>query len=103
MIGHIPEIHAVGLPTSKAFGEAAEAAFLAKATSLGFGVAKTWGESERYDFMVDSGHKLWRIQVKSCRCFRSYYKVITRVARQLILPKKSISSSSISCRKISGT
>jgi plasmid stability protein len=78
MIGHIPEIHAVGLPTSKAHGEAAEAAFLAKATSLGFGVAKTWGESERYDFMVDSGQKLWRVQVKSCRCFRSYYKVITR-------------------------
>jgi PD-(D/E)XK nuclease superfamily protein len=66
MIGHIPEIHAVGLTTNKAFGEAAEAAFLAKATNLGFGVAKIWGESERYDFILDSGQKLWRIQVKSC-------------------------------------
>jgi PD-(D/E)XK nuclease superfamily protein len=63
----IPEINAVGLTTSKALGEAAEAAFLAKVTSLGFGVAKTWGDSERYDFIVDSGQKLWRVQVKSSR------------------------------------
>jgi len=61
----IPEIHAVGLTTSKSRGEAAEAAFLAKAASLGFGVAKPWGDSERYDFIVDSGHNFWRVQVKS--------------------------------------
>jgi NAD-dependent dihydropyrimidine dehydrogenase PreA subunit len=67
MTRYIPEIHAVGLTTPKALGEAAEAAFLAKATSLGFGVAKTWGESERYDFIVNSGKKLWRVQVKSTR------------------------------------
>jgi hypothetical protein len=67
MTRHIPEINAVGLTTRKALGEAAEAAFLAKATSLGFGVAKTWGDSERYDFILDSGHKLWRVQVKSSR------------------------------------
>ena len=42
----IPEINAVGLTTRKAPGEAAEAAFLAKVTSLGFGVAKTWGDRE---------------------------------------------------------
>jgi hypothetical protein len=80
MIPYIPEIKAVGLTTSKALGEAAEAAFLAKATSLGFGVAKTWGDSERYDFILDSGQMLWRVQVKSCRHFRSYYKVATRGA-----------------------
>ena len=60
-------IHAVGLSTHKAHGEAAEAAFLAKAASLGFGVAKPWGDSERYDFIVDSGHNFWRVQVKSTR------------------------------------
>jgi Pyruvate/2-oxoacid:ferredoxin oxidoreductase delta subunit len=80
MTGHILEINAVGLTTHKALGEAAEAAFLAKATSLGFGVAKTWGDSERYDFILDSGQMLWRVQVKSCRHFRSYYKVATRGA-----------------------
>jgi hypothetical protein len=67
MTQFISEINAVGLTTSKALGEAAEAAFLAEVTSLGFGVAKTWGDSERYDFIVDSGQKLWRVQVKSSR------------------------------------
>jgi len=61
----ISQIHAVGLTTHKSRGEAAEAAFLAKAASLGFGVAKPWGDSERYDFIVDSGHNFWRVQVKS--------------------------------------
>jgi hypothetical protein len=82
MTQYIPEINAVGLTTRKALGEAAEAAFLAKVTSLGFGVSKTWGDSERYDFIVDSGQKLWRVQVKSSRHFRSYYKVTTRGATQ---------------------
>lgn len=80
MTQYIPEIKAVGLTTRKALGEAAEAAFLAKATSLGFGVAKTWGDSERYDFILDSGQMLWRVQVKSCRYFRSCYHLATRGA-----------------------
>jgi PD-(D/E)XK endonuclease len=46
-------------------GEIAESAFLNKAVSLGFGVAKPWGESDRYDFILDSGPRLWRVQVKS--------------------------------------
>ena len=82
MTRHIPEIHAVGLTTPKALGEAAEAAFLAKATSLGFGVAKTWGDSERYDFILDSGQRRWRVQVKSSRYFEvpatSWLKGVTR-------------------------
>ena len=61
----IPEICAVGLVNCKQFGEAAEAAFLARASSLGFGVAKPWGDSEHYDFILDSGHRFWRVQVKS--------------------------------------
>jgi hypothetical protein len=69
MTRYIPEINAVRLTTSKALGEAAEAAFLAKATSLGFGVTKTWGDSERYHFILDAGENLWRIQVESSRRF----------------------------------
>jgi PD-(D/E)XK nuclease superfamily protein len=46
-------------------GEVAEAAFLHKASSLGFTVGKTWGESDRYDFMVDTGARVLRVQVKS--------------------------------------
>lgn len=52
-------------PTTKRRGEIAEAAFLHKAASLGFSVAKPWGESDRYDFMVDCGTRIWRVQVKS--------------------------------------
>jgi hypothetical protein len=59
------EIHAIANPTRKRSGEAAEAAFLAKASSLGFGAAKPWGDSERYDFILDSGHGFLRVQVKS--------------------------------------
>src|SRR5579863_4750087 len=51
--------------TRKRLGEQAEAAFLSKATSLGFSVAKPWGDSERYDLIVGSGRRLWRVQVKS--------------------------------------
>ena len=51
--------------TRKDLGELAELAFFHKATSLGFGVAKPYGDSERYDFILDSGERFWRVQVKS--------------------------------------
>jgi hypothetical protein len=60
------DIHAIGLDTQKRHGDVAEARFLAKAASMGFGVAKPWGD-ERYDFILDSGYCLWRVQVKSTR------------------------------------
>ena len=41
------------LDNTKRKGELSEAAFLLKAASLGFGVAKPWGDSERYDFILD--------------------------------------------------
>jgi PD-(D/E)XK endonuclease len=46
-------------------GELTELAFLYKATGLGFAVAKPYGDSERFDFVVISGPRLWRVQVKS--------------------------------------
>jgi PD-(D/E)XK endonuclease len=71
-------IHAVGQNTRKRRGEVAEAAFLAKASRLGFAVAKPWGDSERYDFILDTGHKFLRIQVKSTERFaESRYRVKT--------------------------
>jgi hypothetical protein len=45
-------------------GDISEAAFLLKASSLGFGVAKPWGNAERYDFILDNGQRLWRVQIK---------------------------------------
>jgi PD-(D/E)XK endonuclease len=50
---------------TKEKGELAELAFLHKAASLGFGVARPHGDSERYDFIVDNGERFWRVQVKS--------------------------------------
>lgn len=74
--GRVAEIAAIGLSTRKSQGEAAEAAFLAVASSLGFGVARPWGDSERYDFLVDSGRRVWRVQVKSTqRLAESRYRV----------------------------
>ncbi len=52
----------------KRMGEVAESAFLHKAMDLGLVVAKPWGDSSRYDFVVDSGGRLLRVQVKSTEC-----------------------------------
>jgi hypothetical protein len=49
----------------KRAGELSEAAFLLKAQTMGFRVLKPWGDSERYDFVLDSGGRLWRVQLKS--------------------------------------
>jgi hypothetical protein len=49
----------------KRTGELSEAAFLLKAQTMGFRVLKPWGDSERYDFVLDSGGRLWRVQLKS--------------------------------------
>jgi hypothetical protein len=49
----------------KARGELAEARFLAKAMDLGLVVSKPFGDSARYDFVVDDGGRLSRVQVKS--------------------------------------
>jgi hypothetical protein len=46
-------------------GELAELAFMQKAINLGFGVAKPWGDSDRYDFILDTGGRLCRVQVRS--------------------------------------
>jgi hypothetical protein len=46
-------------------GEIAEALFLAKAATMGFGLATPWGDSLKYDMVVDTGRKLFRVQVKS--------------------------------------
>ena len=62
------ESREVGGKTSKRRGEAVEAAFLAKATRLNFKVCKPWGDSERYDFVVEGATGFWRIQVKLTTC-----------------------------------
>ena len=55
------------MPTKRR-GDVAEAAFLHKAASLGFSVSKPWGESDRYDFILDHHGRCSRVQVKSAHC-----------------------------------
>jgi hypothetical protein len=43
----------------------AEMLFMVEATRQGFGVAKPYGDNERYDLIVDVGRRLLRVQVKS--------------------------------------
>jgi len=84
----IPEVitlHAVATPTRKRRGEASEAAFLARATSLGFSVCIPWGDSERYDSVISRGPRLLRVQVKSAsRYAETRYRVRTTGASYTI-------------------
>jgi hypothetical protein len=50
---------------SKQRGELAEMMFMVKAAKEGLATAKPYGDSRRYDFIVDTGRRLWRVQVKS--------------------------------------
>src|SRR5207244_12640724 len=56
---------ATGSVTGKRRGEMAEAKVLAKASELGFAVSKTWGDSDAYEFIGETGGRLWNGQVKS--------------------------------------
>jgi hypothetical protein len=67
-----------GVLNTKAKGNLGELAFVHKAASLGFGVAKPHGDNERYDFIVDSGERLWRVQVKTTyKLYRGAYRTMS--------------------------
>ena len=51
---------------TKRMGELAELAFTYRAASEGIGVARPYGDSHPYDFLVQHGRRLARVQVKSC-------------------------------------
>jgi hypothetical protein len=77
-LNEVITLHAVAAPTRKRRGEAAEAAFLARATHLGFTVCLPWGDSERYDSVVERGCGFLRIQVKSATLYSDHrYRVKT--------------------------
>ena len=46
-------------------GEWAELCFMAKAAGMGLSVSKPYGESRRYDVLVEAGGRIMRVQVKS--------------------------------------
>jgi hypothetical protein len=79
------------IPTRKTTGEAAEAAFLARATALGFSVLIPWGDSNRYDSVVELNRGLLRVQVKSAtRYAESRYRVPTSGANGKVYTSKEI-------------
>ncbi|MFY9911045.1 MAG: group I intron-associated PD-(D/E)XK endonuclease [Candidatus Sulfotelmatobacter sp.] len=70
--------------SKKQLGELAELAFMRKAASMGFAVAKPWGDSDRYDVIIRFEKMFWRVQVKSVitpkPSLRSYRVKTTRGA-----------------------
>jgi hypothetical protein len=70
-----PAAHSTARATGKKRGEGAEAAFLARATYLGFSVLHPWGESNHYDAAVNLGRKMLRVQVKSAAAFHDGYTI----------------------------
>jgi hypothetical protein len=92
-----------GPRNNKGKGELAELAFLYKASGLGFGVAKPYGDNERYDFILDSGERFWRVQVRSTSgiakgrsCYMSLAAGAIRPILKPIKPGRLTSSLSIS-------
>jgi hypothetical protein len=61
----------VARKNTKVTGERSEAAFLHQAANRNFGVAKPWGDSRRYDFILDNGSCLLRVQIKCTECIRA--------------------------------
>jgi hypothetical protein len=62
-------------PNTKRTGEFSEAVFLYRASQRRFAICKPWGDSERYDFILDNRPQpvvhLFRIQVKCTDVLRA--------------------------------
>lgn len=54
------------LKNSCNIGEIGEAAFMLEAVRRGFIVSQPFGHAQKYDFIVDTGTKLLKVQIKAC-------------------------------------
>lgn len=75
---------------NKKRGEAAEAAFVARASILGFSVLHPWGESNRYDAALDLGPRMVRVQIKSATAFIQGYTIKTTGANGHVYTSEEI-------------
>ncbi|MGH9502633.1 MAG: group I intron-associated PD-(D/E)XK endonuclease [Terriglobales bacterium] len=57
--------------TPKRISEISEIGLVLKARTLGFVVAKPWGDSELYDLVLGWRERFWRVQLKCTRVIRS--------------------------------
>jgi len=72
------KVEGASIRDPKQRGGWAEMRFMIRAAEEGFRVSKPWGDSERYDFVIDSGYNFWRVQVKSTQRFANWrYQVKT--------------------------
>ena len=51
---------------TKALGELGELAFILKSTAEGITASRPFGDRKPYDFLVEGGRRLFRVQVKAC-------------------------------------
>ena len=75
-----------------------------KAASLGFAVAKPWGDSDRYDVVARSDKNFWRVQIKSVLGLtpsRPHFVVQTKNSKGKAYSREDMTSSlPISLRRI---
>jgi hypothetical protein len=71
-------------------GELGEAAFIHKAVSLGFVVAKPYGHNLPYDFIVQGGSGFRSVQIKACGHMRRglYQTCISCRRNRVVVPYK---------------
>lgn len=60
---------------NKLLGEQAELEFMLKAVKEGFKVSKPHGDNARYDFILDGGKGLKRVQLKSTHQLKKGYRI----------------------------
>lgn len=66
--GRVVKTEGMGIRNPKERGEWAELRFMAKAAERGFRLSKPFGDSARYDVILDLGDRYARVQVKSTYC-----------------------------------
>jgi hypothetical protein len=62
---YLEELHRPGKRDTKRLGDIAELTFDLKSASLGITASKPFGDRRPYDYLVESGRRLLRVQVKS--------------------------------------
>ena len=77
---------------TKRLGEVGELAFILKATSLGFTPSRPYGDRRPYDFLLECGPRVLRIQIKSAFSNRlrdgHRYSVNTGISRKSEITEK---------------
>jgi hypothetical protein len=67
-----PKPRSTILHNPKRTGEHSEIAFLYRSDQRRFAISKPFGDSERYDFILDNGRRLLRVQIKATDSLRAH-------------------------------